>query len=42
VSDLLLSLWEEGWEPMTPIDMAAKEILNKSSKEFLYKFLFFV
>jgi hypothetical protein len=25
MSDLLLSLWEEGWEPMTPIDMAAKE-----------------
>jgi hypothetical protein len=25
MSDLLLSLWDEGWEPMTPIDMAAKE-----------------
>jgi hypothetical protein len=28
VSDLLLSLWEEGWEPMTPIDMAAKAMEN--------------
>ena len=33
VSDLLLSLWEEGWEPMTPIDMAAKEI--KERKKFV-------